>query len=119
GRIESQGAALRFEAETDVFAFESALNEHRIADALPLRRGELLTGFDDDQSEGWSSWLGFERDRVGLVLRRRAPQVYREFVRRLTDDLGLSPAADLQALHDSLGSTLWSPSPLKPSATAT
>ncbi len=27
--IESQGAALRFEAETDVFAFESALREQR------------------------------------------------------------------------------------------
>ena len=70
--IESQGGALRFEAETDVFAFESALREQRIADALPMRRGELLAGFDDDQSEAWSSWLNFERDRLRVAWRDAA-----------------------------------------------
>lgn len=154
--IESQGGALRFEAATDVFAFDSALGEQRLADALPLRRGELLAGFDDDQSEAWSSWLSFERDRLRLAWRdaaltrlavdidtaegidlstrlldadpldeaalrarmswlarggqsARARQVYREFVERLAEDLGLAPGAELRALHDSLGTAVWSP----------
>ena len=59
--FESRGSALRFEADTDVFAFDSALREQRIADAPALRRGELLVGFDDDHSDVWSSWLTFER----------------------------------------------------------
>ena len=33
----------------------------------------------------------------------RARQAYHEFVRRLSDDLGLTPGAELRALHDSLG----------------
>ena len=156
--IESQGGALRFEADTDVSAFESALREQRIADALPMRRGELLAGFDDDQSEAWSSWLGFERDRLRVAWRdaaldhlaadidaaegidlsarlldadpldeaalrahmswlarsgqsARARQVYREFVERLEEDLGLAPGAELRALHDSLGTTAVVPAP--------
>jgi predicted ATPase/DNA-binding SARP family transcriptional activator len=148
--IEVQGSALRFEVETDVAAFESALREERVADALALRRGELLVGFDDDHSEAWSSWLAFERDRLRLAWRdaaldrlaadidpaegidlstrlldadpldeaalraqmswlarggqsARARQAYREFVGRLAKDLGLSPGAELKALHDALG----------------
>ena len=148
--IETQGGAIRFEAETDVFNFESALREQRFADAPALRRGELLAGFDLDQSEAWLSWLNFERDRLRTAWRSalltrmstdidpaeaidlsarllesdpldeaalqahmsslardgqaaRARQAYREFVRRLADDLGLEPGATLKALHDSLG----------------
>jgi len=154
--IESQGGALRFEAETDVFAFESALREQRLADALAMRRGEVLAGFDDDQNEAWSSWLSFERDRLRLAWRdaalnrlavdidtaegidlstrlldadpldeaalraqmswlarggqsAAARQAYREFVERLREDLGLAPGAELRALHDSLGTAVWSP----------
>jgi len=162
--IESQGGALRFEAETDVFAFESARREQRIADALPMRRGELLAGFDDDQSEAWSSWLNFERDRLRVAWREaalnrlgvdidtaegidlskrlldadpldeaalrahmswlarsgqsaRARQAYHEFVKRLAEDLGLAPGAELRALHDSLGMPI-SPSTSAASATS-
>ena len=86
--IESQGAALRFEAETDVFAFESALREQRIADALPMRRGELLAGFDDDQSEAWSSWLNFERDRLRVAWREAA-------LNRLAGDIDAAEGIDL------------------------
>ena len=154
--IETQGGALRFEAETDVFAFESALREQRFGDALPMRRGELLAGFDDDQSEAWSSWLNFERDRLRQVWRdaalthlatdidaaegidlsarllesdpldeaalrahmswlarggqtARARQAHRDFVTRLEHDLGLAPSAELQALHESLGTAVPSP----------
>jgi predicted ATPase/DNA-binding SARP family transcriptional activator len=64
GGLEVQGGALRFDADTDVFAFETALREGRAGDAARLRRGEFLAGFEDDASEAWSGWLHFERDRL-------------------------------------------------------
>ncbi|HVE89232.1 MAG TPA: BTAD domain-containing putative transcriptional regulator, partial [Burkholderiaceae bacterium] len=153
--IESQGGALRFEAETDVSAFELALREQRISDALPMQRGELLAGFNDDQSEAWSSWLNFERERLRVAWRdaalnrlaadidaaegielstrlldtdpldeaalrgqmawlarsgqsARARQAYHEYAKRLADDLGLTPGAELRALHDSLATVALS-----------
>jgi predicted ATPase/DNA-binding SARP family transcriptional activator len=149
-RLQQQGGALRLEIDTDVSAFEQALREERITDALALRRGELLEGFDNGASEAWSRWLGFERDRLNAAWRNaaqqflagdaepaqaidlasrlleadpldeaalrsamtwlaragqtaRARQVYREFVERLADELGLAPSTELQALHASLG----------------
>ncbi len=158
--IESQGGALRFEAETDVAGFDSALREQRLADALPIRRGELLAGFDDGQSEAWSSWLNFERDRLRLAWRdaalnrlavdidvaegidlsarlldadpldeaalrahmswlarggqsARARHAYHDFVKRLEEDLGLAPGAELRALHDSLGTKVGRPQRLR------
>lgn len=148
--IEAQGNAVRLDAATDVAAFDLALREHRIADALPLRRGELLAGFDDEHSEAWTHWLGFERERLrvawrGAALERlagsiepaegielsarlleadpldeaalraqmqwlaksgqsaRARHAYQAFVARLAQDLGLAPGAELQALHEGLG----------------
>jgi len=147
--IEAQGSALRFEVDTDVLAFETALREQRLADAIAAYRGDLLAGFDDDGNDAWSGWLGFERDRLRLAWRGavqqrlaqdidpseatdlaarwlasdpldeaalrsymqwlvragqggRASQAYRDFVARLRDELGLEPAAELVALHDSL-----------------
>jgi predicted ATPase/DNA-binding SARP family transcriptional activator len=73
-RLETQAGALRFQIETDVHAFESALREQRIEDALQLCRSELLTGFDDDTNDAWSSWLGFERDRLRTAWRNSAQQ---------------------------------------------
>lgn len=70
--IESQGGALRLVAEADVLAFETALREQRIEQALALRRGELLTGYEDDANEAWSSWLAFERDRLRAAWRGAA-----------------------------------------------
>lgn len=154
--IESEGGAVRFEAQTDVFDFESALREDRISDALFLRSGELLAGFEDGANDAWSSWLSFERDRLrtawrSAALKRladgieadeaielcsqlleadpldeealraqmtwlarsgqssRARQVYREFGERLAADLGIEPGAGLQALHDSLATTISAP----------
>jgi DNA-binding SARP family transcriptional activator len=68
----SRRAARCAAAETDVEAFEAALRERRLAEALALRRGELLPGFDDDASEAWSSWLAFERERLRSAWRERA-----------------------------------------------
>jgi predicted ATPase/DNA-binding SARP family transcriptional activator len=71
--VESQGHAMRVvDATTDVAEFEAALREQRLAQALRLRRGELLAGFEDDASEAWTSWLGFERDRLRTAWRAAA-----------------------------------------------
>jgi len=67
----SEGAA-RLSVETDVAAFEAAIAEGRYADAVALRRGELLAGFDDDANEAWTSWLRFERDRLRTAWREAA-----------------------------------------------
>ena len=72
--IEGQGSALRFEADTDVLAFENALRERRSTEALPLFRGALLAGFDDDSNEAWSGWLSFERDRLQSAWRSAAQE---------------------------------------------
>lgn len=71
-RVESDGGALRFDVPTDVVAFESALREKRAAEAVALRRGELLAGFDDHGNEAWSDWLRFERDRLRVAWRTAA-----------------------------------------------
>ena len=88
--IESQDGALRFDVATDVFEFETALREKRIAEALPLRRGELLAGFDDGRSEGWTDWLGFERERLRLAWRDAA-------LDRLAADIEPGEGVDLSA----------------------
>ena len=78
--IELDGGAVRCVATTDVSVFEEALRERRIADALQVRSGEFLAGFDDGHSEAWTSWLGFERERLramwrGAILERVADEI--------------------------------------------
>ena len=70
--VQAEPAALRAEVATDVAAFEAALQEGRVADALAVYGGELLAGFDDGQGEGWTRWLGFERDRLRSAWRHAA-----------------------------------------------
>lgn len=70
--VQVEAAALRAEVATDVAAFESALQEGRVADALAAYGGELLAGFDDGQGEGWTRWLGFERERLRSAWRQAA-----------------------------------------------
>src|SRR5580765_2001595 len=78
--IELQGQTARLELPTDVAEFEAALRDGRIDAALPRYAGDLLAGFDDADSEAWTSWLGFERDRLrtawrGAVLQRAAGEI--------------------------------------------
>jgi predicted ATPase/Tfp pilus assembly protein PilF len=87
GQLEAHAGAVRFEAQTDAFDFETALREQRFADALALRTGELLAGFDDGQNEAWTGWLNFERDRLRVAWRGAA-------LSRLADDL--DPAAGIE-----------------------
>jgi predicted ATPase/DNA-binding SARP family transcriptional activator/Tfp pilus assembly protein PilF len=70
--VEVQETALRLVADTDVADFEAALAERRGTDALALRRGALLAGFDDDANEAWTAWLGFERERLRAAWRDAA-----------------------------------------------
>ena len=70
--VESEPAALRAELPTDVAAFEVALQDGRLPEALALYEGELLAGFDDGHSEGWTRWLGFERERLRAAWRHAA-----------------------------------------------
>ena len=89
--LEMQDGALRFAAPTDVGEFDAALREGRIAAALPLRRGELLAGFDDDASEAWTNWLHFERDRLRVAWRGAA-------LARLDGDIEPGAGIELAAL---------------------
>jgi predicted ATPase/DNA-binding SARP family transcriptional activator len=87
--LETRGGALRFDAQTDVFAFESALREKRFGEAVGLWRGEFLDGFDDGESEAWSGWLAFERERLRSAWRNSA-------LNHLSgDDIGASDAIAL------------------------
>lgn len=70
--VEAQGQSLRVDAANDVQAFDLALREQRIAEALALYRGPLLAGFDDDANEAWAGWLRFERNRLQTAWRTAA-----------------------------------------------
>jgi len=70
--VELQEGAIRLMAATDVAEFEDALHGGRDAEAISLRRGELLAGFDDDGNETWTAWLRFERDRLRALWRDAA-----------------------------------------------
>ena len=87
-RLERQGGAARIDADTDAHAFELALRKHRVEDALALRRGELLAGFDDGQSDAWSAWLNFERDRLATEARAA--------ILRRIDAADIAPAAGIE-----------------------
>lgn len=65
-------STVKLDADTDMAAFEAALQAGRLADALALRRGEWLHGFDDDANEPWTTWLRFERDRLRAAWRAAA-----------------------------------------------
>ena len=70
--VETEGLSIRLAVDTDVHAFETALREGRRSDALAHCSGPLLQGFDDDANDAWSSWLGYERDRLRVAWRGAA-----------------------------------------------
>jgi predicted ATPase/DNA-binding SARP family transcriptional activator len=70
--IDVLSSTVRLEADTDTAAFDDALQAGRHADALALRRGEWLHGFDDDANEPWTTWLRFERERLRAAWRAAA-----------------------------------------------
>ena len=90
GCVEAEGGAVRVDAATDVADVEAALAATRTADAVALRTGELLAGFDDAGSEAWQGWLGFERDRLRAAWRGAA-------LARLGEDLAPAEGVELSA----------------------
>jgi predicted ATPase/DNA-binding SARP family transcriptional activator len=88
--VEVQSGAMRVAIDTDVADFERALREQHVAKALSLRRGELLAGFDDGASQGWTDWLRFERDRLRVAWRSAA-------LERLAGDIEPGAAIELSA----------------------
>lgn len=64
GELEAHEHALRWVVQTDLQAFDAALGQRRLADALALRRGPPLTGLDDPRNDALSTWLGDERRRI-------------------------------------------------------
>ena len=77
--LETKGAIVRFEIDTDVECFGSAAREGRVVDALRLCRGELLDGLEDLSNAAWSEWLANERVRLAgsrhLLTRARIAQL--------------------------------------------
>jgi predicted ATPase/DNA-binding SARP family transcriptional activator len=157
GALEVLPGSVKLDADTDLAAFDVAVQAGRHAEAVALGRGEWLQGFDDDGNEPWTTWLRFERDRLRAAWRAaalehladagtdpaegielasrlleadpldeaalralmerlarsgqaaRARQAYRDFATRMSAELGLSPSAQLQALHDELGTAATAP----------
>lgn len=70
--LEVLPGSVRLDADTDLAAFDAALQAGQHAAALALRRGEWLHGFDDDANEPWTAWLHFERDRLRAAWRAAA-----------------------------------------------
>jgi predicted ATPase/DNA-binding SARP family transcriptional activator len=62
--LEAQASSVRFRVDCDVHGFEASAREGRLGDALRLRRGALLDGFDEDGNPAWSEWLAGERARL-------------------------------------------------------
>lgn len=73
--LQAQGQALRFAAGSDLADFQAALAAGRIAEAVALRSGPFLAGFDDDANPAWTDWLQFERERLRLAWRAAALQL--------------------------------------------
>lgn len=88
--LRTQGNAVCFEVDTDVAAFDQGLRDRRRADALALRRGELLEGYDDAGNEAWTEWLRAQRDRWHALWRGAA-------LEHLTDGADAADAVDLSA----------------------
>ncbi|MBL8346527.1 MAG: AAA family ATPase [Rubrivivax sp.] len=103
-RLQQAGPSLRFDAAVDVHEFDAALRDGRLAEALPLRQGELLAGFEDDGNEPWTGWLGYERERLrtawrAAVLERLAQPIDTAEALRLAGELLEADPLDEAALR--------------------
>lgn len=96
-------AWLRFERQRLQSAWRAAVLEHlasaTLDDAAALALSARLLEADPLDEAALRVHLA----RLGAAGQAaRARQVYREFARRLHDELGIEPGAELQALHDGL-----------------
>jgi DNA-binding SARP family transcriptional activator/tetratricopeptide (TPR) repeat protein len=113
--IERQGDLLRWSPASDLGAFEAAIEEHRLVDAITLGAATLLEGFDAAFLGAGAAWLLAERQRIAALwqwacMQRLAqladrPQDAVELARRVLERDPLDESA-LQALaraHIALG----------------
>ena len=70
--LEAHEHALRWVVRTDLQAFDAALEQRRLADALALRRGPPLAGLDDPRNDALGAWLADERRRIDARWRQAA-----------------------------------------------
>lgn len=70
--LEANEHALRWVVQTDLQDFDAALGEGRVAEALALRRGVLLTGLDDPRNDAFGAFLADERRRIDARWRQVA-----------------------------------------------
>lgn len=100
---EAWSGWLSFERDRLGAAWRAAAHTHLAGDIEPAQAVDLALRlleadpFDELALRNAMSTLA----RSGQVARAR--QLYREFVARLADELGLAPGAELKALHDTLG----------------
>ncbi len=99
--IEATEHALRWNISTDLSAFDAALAEGRLLEAVANRRGALLAGIDDPANAALGDWLATERSRFDArwqqaaheLLTAAAPSPRRaEIAQQL---LGLDPIDEL------------------------
>jgi predicted ATPase/DNA-binding SARP family transcriptional activator len=79
--IDASEHALRWHVSTDLLAFDEALRDGRLLDAVGSRRGALLAGIDDPANAALGEWLAAERARFDL----RWQQATHEALRAATD----------------------------------
>jgi DNA-binding SARP family transcriptional activator/tetratricopeptide (TPR) repeat protein len=65
--IERQGDLLRWSPASDLGAFEAAIEERRLADAITLGGATLLEGFDAAFLGAGAAWLLSERQRIATL----------------------------------------------------
>jgi predicted ATPase/DNA-binding SARP family transcriptional activator/Tfp pilus assembly protein PilF len=115
---EAWSGWLHFERDRLRMAWRAAALERLAADIDAAQAIELSMRLlesdplDEIALRAHLSWLA--RDGQGS----RARQAYREFTRKLQEDLGLAPGPELRSLHDSLG-TATAPTPAASSSAPT
>ena len=65
--IERQGDLLRWSPDSDLGAFQAAIEEGRLPDAIMLGRATLLEGFDAAFLGVGTAWLQAERQRIATL----------------------------------------------------
>lgn len=95
---EEHAGALRWRVASDVQAFEAALAEGRLADALACWRGEPWAGLDVSAPAGLADWLAFER----LRLRTRWRGALLQLAAEAPDALQAAGFAQQLIAHDPL-----------------
>ncbi len=72
--IEARADAVRLRIDTDVRAFEAAIEQRDWARAVELYRGPFADGLEFKAPAPYEAWLRFERDRLAALFRAVAAE---------------------------------------------